>query len=211
MAPRLAMSQVALVTSMLSSGLFTNSEIATAAGVDVEPVYQVLCDLSKDLTPREVVARKILAINLIIALSCRQELQTHKPRSTRAFLSALKQQTLSPPPPLPKFPVVLTERVVCHYPVCMSRGIVLNNVEHFKSHVQKEHRIKLREPRNLPEIPYYLGHQNRIQNFQQSLVDDFSWTPRNPIVEPEPEPEPASDDFGWGSISTSKKKKKGKR
>ena len=168
---------------------------------DAEPVYvyqlqerarlqQVLCDLSKDLSPQEIRARKILAVDLMTALSSRQEHQTHKPRLTRASVPASKQQTPSPPPQLPKFPVVcektqcifclgneqlsykqrtfafsrvshmmdhvervhlkhqsIVERVFCHHPVCMSRGLVLNNVQHFKSHVQKEHVIKLREPR----------------------------------------------------------------
>ena len=84
---------------------------------DAEPVYvyqlqerarlqQVLCDLSKDLNPQEIRARKILAVDLMTALSSRQELQTHKPRSTRASLPALKQHTPSPPPQPPEFPVV---------------------------------------------------------------------------------------------------------
>ena len=84
---------------------------------DVEPVYvyqlqeraqlqQVLCDLSKDLNPQEIRARKILAVDLMTALSSRQELQTHKPRSTRASLPALKSHTPSPPPQPPEFPVV---------------------------------------------------------------------------------------------------------
>jgi len=153
-------------------------------------LQQVLCDLSKDLSPQEIQARKVLAIDLMTALSSRQELQTHKPRLTQASLPALKQQSPSPPPQLREFPVVcektqcifclgneqlsyeqrtftfgrvshmmdhvervhlkhqsVVERVVCHYPVCMSRGLVLNNVEDFKSHVQQEHGIKLREQR----------------------------------------------------------------
>ncbi|PVH72161.1 hypothetical protein DL98DRAFT_553311 [Cadophora sp. DSE1049] len=60
-------------------------------------LQQVLCDLSIDLSPQEVVARKILAINLMIALASRQELQTHKPRSTRAPQPALKKITPEPP------------------------------------------------------------------------------------------------------------------
>ncbi|PVH72160.1 hypothetical protein DL98DRAFT_433764, partial [Cadophora sp. DSE1049] len=39
------------------------------------------------------------------------------------------------------------EKVVCTHPVCTSRGLVLNNVNHFKSHVQVEHGIRLREQR----------------------------------------------------------------
>ena len=152
-------------------------------------LQEVLCDLSKDLSPHEVVARKIPAINLMIALASRQELQTHKSRSTRTPKPAMKQVT---PDPLPfqEFPTLfeetqcifclgnrqhsyeqrtfrfsrvshmmdhvesvhlkhqpVTEKVVCNHPVCTSRGLVLNNVNHFKHHVQVEHGIKLREPR----------------------------------------------------------------
>jgi hypothetical protein len=39
------------------------------------------------------------------------------------------------------------EKVVCSRPVCTSRGLVLNNVNHFKNHVQVEHGIRLREQR----------------------------------------------------------------
>lgn len=41
MAPRLAKSQVALITSMLSSGLFTNSEVATAANCSTRGVGRI--------------------------------------------------------------------------------------------------------------------------------------------------------------------------
>jgi hypothetical protein len=54
-------------------------------------LQQVLCDLSKVLNPQEVVARKIFAINLMVALASRPELQTHKPRSTRAPKPAPKK------------------------------------------------------------------------------------------------------------------------
>jgi hypothetical protein len=154
-------------------------------------LQEVLCDLSRYLSPRGIIARKILAIDLIIALGSRQELQTHKPRLTRLPLSTLKQQTLKFSPQLPKFPVVcektqcifylgneqltyeqrtfrfsrvshmmdhvervhlkhqqVTERVVCHHPVCISRGLVLQNVNHFKNLVQVEHGFILREPVN---------------------------------------------------------------
>jgi hypothetical protein len=51
---------------------------------DVEPIIghqleertrlqQVLCDLSKDLSPQAIVARKVIAIDLMIALASRQE------------------------------------------------------------------------------------------------------------------------------------------
>jgi len=97
----------------------------TAVGKDVKDVepgiehqleertqlQQVLCDLSKDLSPQDVVARKILAINLMIALASRQELQTHKPRSTRALKPVLKKVTPGPLQ-LQEFPT-LCEKTQC--------------------------------------------------------------------------------------------------
>jgi hypothetical protein len=178
-----------------------NPVVTESDEADMEPVIvhqlqertrlqEVLCDLSRDLSPRDIVARKILAIDLMTALGSRQELQTHKSRLTRLPLSAPKQQTPSPSPQLPEFPVVcektqcifclgneqlsyeqrmfrfsrvshmmdhiervhlkyqqVTERVICHHPVCISRGLVLQNVNYFKHHVQAEHSIRLREPR----------------------------------------------------------------
>jgi hypothetical protein len=58
---------------------------------DVEPVIQhqleertrlqqILCDFSRDLKPQDLVSRKVLAINLMIALASRQEFQARKPR-----------------------------------------------------------------------------------------------------------------------------------
>ena len=41
----------------------------------------------------------------------------------------------------------VTEKVVCCHPVCVSRGLVLNDVNDFKNHVQVEHGIRLREPK----------------------------------------------------------------
>ena len=86
---------------------------------DVEPVIeyqleertrlqQVLCDLSKDLSPQAIVARKVTAINLMIALASRQEFQTRKPRSAPASKDLLKRESPTPDPfPLPdEFPVV---------------------------------------------------------------------------------------------------------
>ncbi|PVH75571.1 hypothetical protein DL98DRAFT_536479 [Cadophora sp. DSE1049] len=49
MAPRLAQSQVALVTSILSSGLFTNSEIATAADCNTRGVRRIRSNVRLEL------------------------------------------------------------------------------------------------------------------------------------------------------------------
>lgn len=40
-------------------------------------------------------------------------------------------------------------KINCDHPVCKSNGLVLNNVDHFKNHVQVVHGITLREPRYL--------------------------------------------------------------
>ncbi|KAI9729334.1 MAG: hypothetical protein M1818_008541 [Claussenomyces sp. TS43310] len=69
----------------------------------VEPVVQhqlperaqlqaVLCDLSKDLSPSDIVIRRIRAIDLMVALSCRQE--TPRPKET-------SKETSPAPPTLP--------------------------------------------------------------------------------------------------------------
>lgn len=38
-------------------------------------------------------------------------------------------------------------RIRCEHPICRSAGLVLNNVSHFKNHVETVHRITLRVPR----------------------------------------------------------------
>jgi hypothetical protein len=54
-------------------------------------LQQVLCDLSKDLSPQAIVARKVSAINLMVALASRQEFQTRKPRSALASKDLVKK------------------------------------------------------------------------------------------------------------------------
>jgi len=39
------------------------------------------------------------------------------------------------------------EIIACRHPVCMAEGLVLNNVMHFKNHVQLVHGITLRKPK----------------------------------------------------------------
>jgi hypothetical protein len=76
-------------------------------------VQRLLCDLSKDLSPQDIVSRKILAIDAMTALASRQELQTRKPRSTPAYEDPIKKEppSLAPTPdPFPQldgFPLVL--------------------------------------------------------------------------------------------------------
>jgi len=95
---------------------------------DVEPVtehqleertrlQQVLCDLSKDLSPQAIVARKVSAINLMVALASRREFQTRKSRSAPAFKDLVKRESPAPGPlpPPDGFPVVCkkTQCILC--------------------------------------------------------------------------------------------------
>lgn len=80
----------------------------------------ILCDLSKDLSPQSIVARKVLAINLQIALASRQELMTRQRRSAPACKDPLKEESPVPAPapaldpflPASKFPLVC-EKTQC--------------------------------------------------------------------------------------------------
>jgi hypothetical protein len=97
---------------------------------DIEPVIehqleertrlqQVLCDLSKDLSSQAIVARKVTAINLMVALASRQEFQirTRKSRSVPASIGLLKKESPAPEPSQPpdEFPVVCkkTQCIIC--------------------------------------------------------------------------------------------------
>jgi len=84
-------------------------------------VQQLLCDLSKDLSPQDTVSRKILAVDAMTSLASRQEPQSHKPRSTPVREDPIKKEPLSPAPiphPIPQhdeFPLVLgkTQCIFC--------------------------------------------------------------------------------------------------
>jgi hypothetical protein len=107
-----------------------NTIVAAEVEEEAEPVIehqleeqtqlqQILCDLSKDLSPRAIVCRKVSAINLMIALASRQELQTRQPRSAPAYKDSVKEETpaldFDPLPPSSKFPLVCekTQCIVC--------------------------------------------------------------------------------------------------
>jgi hypothetical protein len=65
-------------------------------------VQQLLCDLTRDLSPQDVVSRKILAIDAMTSLASRQEPQTRKPKSVLASEDPLKKEPLcSAPSPDP--------------------------------------------------------------------------------------------------------------
>ncbi|OBT74038.1 hypothetical protein VF21_07827 [Pseudogymnoascus sp. 05NY08] len=47
-------------------------------------LQEIMCDLSKDLNARDIVIRRIHAIDTMVALSRRQEVQCHKPRLSKS-------------------------------------------------------------------------------------------------------------------------------
>jgi hypothetical protein len=58
-------------------------------------VQEVLCDLSRDLSPSKIISRRICAIDFIIALSSRQEQEfPHSNHSSRASSESPKDQSL---------------------------------------------------------------------------------------------------------------------
>ncbi|KAH9216210.1 hypothetical protein DL95DRAFT_498560 [Leptodontidium sp. 2 PMI_412] len=85
-------------------------------------VQLVLCDLSKDLGSQAIVARKVYAINLQIALASRKVLMTRQPRSTPTCKDPLKGKSpirasaptpaIDPFLPASKFPLVC-EKTQC--------------------------------------------------------------------------------------------------
>jgi hypothetical protein len=97
------------------------------ADVYVEPVVQhqleertrlqrILCDFSMDLSMKDIIGRKIRAINLMVALASRQE--TQKPRSSPAYEAPVKEESPRPEPSpmaVEEFPLVCekTQCIIC--------------------------------------------------------------------------------------------------
>jgi hypothetical protein len=70
-------------------------------------LQQILCDFSMDLSIKDIIGRKIRAINFIVALASRQE--TQKPRSSLAYEASVKEESPRPKPslmPVEEFPLV---------------------------------------------------------------------------------------------------------
>jgi hypothetical protein len=70
-------------------------------------LQQILCDFPRDVKPQDIISRKVLAINLIIALASRQEFQARKPRFAPAPQVLIKKERDPNPFPQPHdFPLV---------------------------------------------------------------------------------------------------------
>jgi hypothetical protein len=118
----------------------------------------VLCDLSRDLSPQAVVARKVYAINLMIALASRQELMTRQRRSAPAYKDPLKEESPVPAPdpflPPDRFPLVCEKKqcIICigneRLPY-KQRTRAFKRVSHMWDHVEDVH-LKRLQPGERP-------------------------------------------------------------
>ena len=130
---------------------------------DVEPVtehqleertqlQQILCDLSRDHNSQALVARKVSAINLMVALASRQEFQTRKPRSAPARKILVK--TESPDLDANFFPEPDPFPLVCEKTQCIGcigntrlsfeqRTRRFKRVSHMWDHAENVHLSKL--------------------------------------------------------------------
>jgi hypothetical protein len=116
----------------------------------------VLCDFSKDLSPQAIVARKVSAINSMVALASRQEFQTRKSRSAPACKNVVKRESPAPEPFLPPdvYPVVCqkTQCVLCIGNERLSyeqRTRTFKRVSHMWDHVEDVHllcKVPVEEP-----------------------------------------------------------------
>jgi hypothetical protein len=123
----------------------------------------VLCDLSKDLSPQALVARKVFAINLQIALASRQELQTRQPQSAPACKDPLKEKSpapalapaLDPFLPASKFPLVI-EKTQCIFCIgnerlsYKQRTRKFSRVSHMWDHVENVHLRRVPAKQRIP-------------------------------------------------------------
>jgi len=106
---------------------------------------EVLCDFSRDLTPQEIVTRKVAAITLLVALASRQELQTRQPRLPPDSQNPLEE---NPPVPADEFPLVC-EKTQCIFCIGNERlsykqqTRTFNRVSHMWDHVENVHLSKV--------------------------------------------------------------------
>ena len=120
--------------------------------VERTQLQQVLCDLSTDLSPQDIVSRKVSAINLFVALASRQEFQTRtrKPRSVSASKDMIKRESPAPEPfpPPSEFPLACekTQCIICigneRLPY-EQRTRTFKRVSHMWDHVENVHLRKV--------------------------------------------------------------------
>lgn len=125
------------------------------ADVYVEPVFQhqleertllqrILCDFSTDLDIKDIISRKIRAINLFVALASKQETQRQRP--SKACEAHIKEESPRPDPS----PAPVEIPLVCNKTQCIfcignekysyeKRLRSFRRVSHMMDHVEKVH------------------------------------------------------------------------
>lgn len=116
-------------------------------------LQEILCDFSRNLTPQEIVSRKVTAANLLIALASRRVCQTRKPRHATADCKDLAKEECPLPAPCSllesdQFPVICEREqcIVCLGDTRLSveqRMRKFARVSHMMTHVESCHLKKL--------------------------------------------------------------------
>jgi hypothetical protein len=109
-------------------------------------LQRILCDFSKKQNQQDIVSRKISAINLMVALASRQEVQTRKPRLALILKDTDKKESPAPAssPSPDEFPVVCakTQCIICIGNERLSyeqRTRTFRRVAHMWDHVENVH------------------------------------------------------------------------
>ncbi|RFU28318.1 hypothetical protein B7463_g8023, partial [Scytalidium lignicola] len=112
---------------------------------------EVLCDFSRNLTPQEIVTRKVTTIILLVALALCQECQTRQPRRPPAVrVNTIRQESPCPTPQSQheRFPLICkkTQCILCLGDTRLSykeRTRTFSRMLHMMTHVEKVHRLGL--------------------------------------------------------------------
>jgi hypothetical protein len=109
-------------------------------------LQQVLCDFRTDLSMEDIVRRRVRAIDLMVALSSRREVQHRKQRSLTTHEKRIKEES----PDIEPFPL-LCAKTQC--PVCIGdermtyteRTFCYSRPSHMMDHVERAHQGVLAE------------------------------------------------------------------
>ncbi|ELR02067.1 hypothetical protein GMDG_05228 [Pseudogymnoascus destructans 20631-21] len=128
-------------------------------------LQEIMCDLSKDLIARNIIIRRIHAINTMVALSRRQEVQCHKSQLSKSSSGSSlggspkvkeeppsydrRMRTFSKPDKMKDNVERHLEKRTrgkyeCCHPICKAERLLLNSIILFKNHVEMVHGIRLR-------------------------------------------------------------------
>jgi hypothetical protein len=172
----------------------------SVADVYVEPVIQhqleertllqrILCDFSTDLDIKDIIGRKIRAINLFVTLASKQE--TQKQRPSKACEAEIKEESSSPDPcPTPVEIPLLCKKTQCIF--CIGnekysyekRLRSFRRVSHMMDHVEDVHlrylapdeKVICHHPMCRSEVPF-----NNITLFKNHVATVHGIKLREPI------------------------------